>query len=120
MTKCGTGDRWYHMSCEDGHFHSTDWKCKTCNTSNTIDMEQKVEHIYVDDAVSLEQRVEQIYANDAVSPLSDSSNEQDSVELTWKQLVNCYLREHNAALLKIDLQYLPNVPGTLSKNYEKL
>ena len=41
MTKCCTCDKWYHMSCEDGHFQSTDWKCTTCNASNTIDMEQK-------------------------------------------------------------------------------
>ena len=86
-TKCGTCTKWYHMSCEDGDSKLTDWKCKICYNSNRIDMEQKVEHIYVDDAVS---------------PLSDSSTEQEYVELSWKELVNRCLMKNTAALPNVD------------------
>jgi len=88
MTKCGTCSKWYHMSCEGGDFKSNDWKCKTCYTFKTLDIEKKVEHIDVDDVAS---------------QLSDSSGEHESIALSWKHLVNSFLRKYTAALPIVDL-----------------
>ena len=38
MTCCGTCDKRYHVSCEEGKFTSKDWKCRNRSLSKTIHM----------------------------------------------------------------------------------
>lgn len=88
MTYCGTCAKWYHMTCEDGDFKSHDWKCKNCSDSGKIEKQQNSKQLNI---------------NDNKSNLSDSSDDDESVSLTWKQLVNNLGKEYNKSCPKVDL-----------------
>ena len=45
MIKCGTCDKWYHVSCEDGNFETRDWKCMLCSKSDKeVEVHDTISH----------------------------------------------------------------------------
>ena len=93
MIQCGTCAHWFHMSCEGVEVESKDWKCKVCSDTGKVDMLHDVKQVDI---------------NDTSDDLSVSSDEGDSLGLSWNQLVKNVSQEYSDSCQPLDLHSFEN------------
>ena len=93
MIQCGTCANWFHMSCEGVEVESKYWKCTFCSDTGTVDMLHDVKQVVI---------------NDTSDDVRVSSDDGDSLGLSWKQVVKNVSQEYSDSCQPVDLHSFEN------------